>query len=171
VWNVPYFTVVVWKPFFTYLNTHTLFWYFNIQLVAKKTATVRIKLTHFYNFSIAWNLLTRDRLELTSKFTYIKKKYLIGQNQIYIRKIFVSRFFCNQLYNFFFFLFDTVRIWEFFLAWTDFNKYHNLSKRNVKLILKILTDLEPLKGSSNKKTLYSTRSCVNWAFFSMSGPV
>jgi hypothetical protein len=29
-----------------------------------------------------------------------------------------------------------------------------------KLILKILSDLEPLKGSSNKKPLYSTRSCV-----------
>jgi hypothetical protein len=26
-------------------------------------------------------------------------------------------------------------------------------------------DLKPLRGSSNKKTLYSTRSCVNWAFF------
>jgi hypothetical protein len=42
---------------------------------------------------------------------------------------------------------------------------HHLSKRNVKLILKILSDLEPLRGSSNKKTLYSTHSCVNWAFF------
>jgi hypothetical protein len=30
---------------------------------------------------------------------------------------------------------------------------------------KVLSDLEPLRGSSNKKTLYSTRSCVNWAFF------
>jgi hypothetical protein len=28
--------------------------------------------------------------------------------------------------------------------WTDFDKCHNLSKRNVKLILKILSDLEPL---------------------------
>jgi hypothetical protein len=42
--------------------------------------------------------------------------------------------------------------------------------QNVKLILKILSDLGPLRGSSNKKTLYSTRSCVNWAFFGMSGP-
>jgi hypothetical protein len=49
----------------------------------------------------------RDRLELTSKFNDIFKNYLIGivkltngQNQIYIRKIFVSRFFCNQLYVF-----------------------------------------------------------------------
>jgi hypothetical protein len=40
-----------------------------------------------------------------------------------------------------------------------------MSKRNVKLILKVLSDLKPLRGSSNKKTLYSTRSCVNWAFF------
>jgi hypothetical protein len=30
---------------------------------------------------------------------------------------------------------------------------------------KVLSDLEALRGSSNKKTLYSTRSCVNWAFF------
>jgi hypothetical protein len=42
---------------------------------------------------------------------------------------------------------------------------------NVKLILKILSDLEPLIGSSNKKTLYSTRSCVNWTFFGTGGPL
>jgi hypothetical protein len=46
-----------------------------------------------------------------------------------------------------------------------------LSKRNVKLILKILSDLEPLRGSSSKKTLYSTSSCVNWALYGMSGPL
>jgi hypothetical protein len=40
-------------------------------------------------------------------------------------------------------LFDIVRIWEFFLVWTDFDKCHNLSKRTIKLILKILSDLEP----------------------------
>jgi hypothetical protein len=51
----------------------------------------------------------------------------------------------------------------------DFDKCHNLSKRNVKLILKVLSNLEPLRGSSNKKTLYSTRSCVNWAFFGTRG--
>jgi hypothetical protein len=34
-----------------------------------------------------------------------------------------------------------------------------------------LSDLEPLRGSSNKKTLYSTRSCVNWAFFGTRGPL
>jgi hypothetical protein len=38
-------------------------------------------------------------------------------------------------------------------------------------VLKILSDLESLRGSSNKKTLYSTRSCVNWALHGMSGPV
>jgi hypothetical protein len=64
-------------------------------------------------------------------------------------------------------LFDTVRIWEFSPVWADFDKCHNLSKRNVKLILKIVRDLEPLRGSSNKKTLYSTRSCVNWAFLAL----
>jgi hypothetical protein len=47
----------------------------------------------------------------------------------------------------------------------------NLSKRNVKLILKILNDLELLWGSSNQETLYSTRSCVNWAFFGTRGPL
>jgi hypothetical protein len=48
--------------------------------------------------------------------------------------------------------------------WTNFDKCHHLSKRNVKLILKILSDLEPLRGSSNKKTLYSTRftRVLNW---------
>jgi hypothetical protein len=71
-----------------------------------------------------------------------------------------------------FFLFDTVRIWECSPVWTDFDKCHNLSKRNVKLILKILSDLEPLRGSLNKKkTLYSTHSCVNWAFFGTRGPL
>jgi hypothetical protein len=55
------------------------------------------------------------------------------------------------------FLFDIVRIWEFSRMRTDFDKCDNLLKRNVKLI--------SLRGSSNKKTLYSTRSCVNWTFF------
>jgi hypothetical protein len=45
------------------------------------------------------------------------------------------------------------------------NGCHNLSKRNVRLILKNLSDLEPLRGSSNKKKTYSTRSCVIWALF------
>jgi hypothetical protein len=44
-----------------------------------------------------------------------------------------------------------------------------MSQASVKLILKILSDLEPLRGSSNKKTLYSTRSRVNWAFFGTRG--
>jgi hypothetical protein len=34
---------------------------------------------------------------------------------------------------------------------------------------KILSDLESLRGSSNKKTLYSTRSCVIWAFLALVG--
>jgi hypothetical protein len=53
--------------------------------------------------------------------------------------------------------------------WTDFDKFDNLSKRKVKLILKVFSDLEPLGGPSNKKTLYSTRSCVIWAFFGTRG--
>jgi hypothetical protein len=53
----------------------------------------------------------------------------------------------------------------------DFDKFDNLSKRNVQLILNIFSDLRPLRGSSNKKTLYSTRSCVNWAFFGTRGPL
>jgi hypothetical protein len=31
-------------------------------------------------------------------------------------------------------------------------------------------DLKPLRGSSNKKT-FTTRSCVNWAFFGTRGPL
>jgi hypothetical protein len=42
-----------------------------------------------------------------------------------------------------------------------------LVKTKRQLILKILSDLKPLRGSSNKKTLYSTRSCVNWAFLAL----
>jgi hypothetical protein len=40
-----------------------------------------------------------------------------------------------------------------------------------KLILKILSDFEPFSGSSNKKTLYSTRSCLNWPLFGTRGPL
>jgi hypothetical protein len=36
--------------------------------------------------------------------------------------------------------------------------------------LQILSDLEPLLGLSKKTTLYSTRSCVNWAFFGTRRP-
>jgi hypothetical protein len=53
----------------------------------------------------------------------------------------------------------------------DFDKFDNLSKRNVKLILKIFSDLESLGASSNKKTLYSTPSCVIWAFLGTRGPL
>jgi hypothetical protein len=49
----------------------------------------------------------------------------------------------------------------------DFDKCHNLPKQNVKLILKILSDLEPLRGSSNKKTMYLFNSfmCKLGIFF------
>jgi hypothetical protein len=40
-----------------------------------------------------------------------------------------------------------------------------LVKTKRQAILKILSEMEPLRGPSNKKTLYSTRSFVNWAFF------
>jgi hypothetical protein len=33
----------------------------------------------------------------------------------------------------------------------------------------ILSDVEPLTASANKKTLYSTRSCINWPFFGTRG--
>jgi hypothetical protein len=32
-----------------------------------------------------------------------------------------------------------------------------------------LSDLEPVRGSSNKKKMYSTRSSINWAFFALVG--
>jgi hypothetical protein len=35
------------------------------------------------------------------------------------------------------------------MSLSEFENFHNLSKRNVKLILKILGDFEPLRGSSN----------------------
>jgi hypothetical protein len=86
-------------------------------------------------------------------------------------KLYLKSWSSTRLKKKWFFLFDTVRIWEFSPMWTDFDKCDNLSKRNVKLILKILSDLEPLRGSSNKITLYSTRSCVNWTFFGIRGPL
>jgi hypothetical protein len=46
---------------------------------------------------------------------------------------------------------------EFSPVWTDFDKCHNLSKRNVKLILKIQSHLEPLRASSNKKRIQLVR--------------
>jgi hypothetical protein len=79
-----------------------------------------------------------------------------------------SHYFRCFIYLFFVRHCQNLRIFSFV---TDFDKCDNLSKRNVKLILKILSDLEPLRGSSNKKTLYSTRSCVNWAFFGTRGPL
>jgi hypothetical protein len=43
---------------------------------------------------------------------------------------------------------------------TDFDKCHNLSKRNVKLILKILSDLELLGGRRIKQRWRSSGSFV-----------
>jgi hypothetical protein len=48
---------------------------------------------------------------------------------------------------------------RYFTHLFHFDKCHSLSKRNVKLKIKL-----------NKKTLYSTRLCVNWTFFGMGGP-
>jgi hypothetical protein len=41
----------------------------------KKTGTVRIKLTHFNNFFIVGNFLTRDGLRLWLKFSHFKKLF------------------------------------------------------------------------------------------------
>jgi hypothetical protein len=71
----------------------------------------------------------------------------------------------------FFFFCSTLRIWQCSSVWTEFDKCHNLSKQNIKLILKILRGFGALRGSSNKKSLYSTRSCVNWALFGTRGPL
>jgi hypothetical protein len=75
-------------------------------------------------------------------------------------------------FKFFIFKFFFVRHSEFenfLLCERILINHHLLSKRKVKLILKILSDLEPLRGLSNKKTLYSSRSCVNWAFLALVG--
>jgi hypothetical protein len=72
---------------------------------------------------------------------------------------------------FFFFFVRHCQFENFLLCERIFDKCHNLSKRNVKLILKILTNLESFRGSSNKKTLDSTRSCVNWAVLGTRGPL
>jgi hypothetical protein len=69
-------------------------------------------------------------------------------------------------YNFF------VRHCQNLRIFSDFDKCDNLSKRNVKLILKILSDLEPLRGSSNKKkknVVFNSFLC-KLGFFGMSGP-
>jgi hypothetical protein len=66
-----------------------------------------------------------------------------------------------------YFLFNTVRICEFSPMWTDFDKCHHLSKRNVKQILKILSDLEPLKTKRTKNIVFN--SFVS--FFGTRGPL
>jgi hypothetical protein len=124
---------------------------------------------------------------IRKKKTVTQEKYEYHQmNCMYLYFVFYARIRCyllryeyikkhcsmiRSLSKLCFFLFDSVRIWEFSLVWTDFDKFDNLSKRNIKLILKISSDLESLRGSSNKKTLYSTRSCVIWALFGTRGPL
>jgi hypothetical protein len=66
---------------------------------------------------------------------------------------------------------QNLRIFSCVNGFWIFDKCQNLSKRNVKLVLKILSDLKPLRGSSNKQTLYSTRSVVNWALYGTRGPL
>jgi hypothetical protein len=97
---------------------------------------------------VLWNVAIQNRyifhfhwLSL-SKWKQRQKKWVIQKHPQYFLHIAIKSWF----------LFDTVRIWEFSPVWTDSDKCHKLSKRNVKLILKILSDLEPLRGSSNKKT-------------------
>jgi hypothetical protein len=51
----------------------------------------------------------------------------------------------------------------------DFDKCHNLSKRNFKLILKILSDLDPSRGSSNKKNLAFNSFVCQLGFFGARG--
>jgi hypothetical protein len=67
-----------------------------------------------------------------------------------------------------FFLFDTVRIWEFSPVWTDFDKFDNLSKRNVKLILKIFS---PFKGLVEQKNVVFNSFLCNLGFFGIRGPL
>jgi hypothetical protein len=91
---------------------------------------------------------------------YIQKSKMINLlSSLLMKKYFFVRHYQN------------LRIFFCVNGFCDFDKCHNLSKRNVKLILKILSELEPLRVSSNKKTLYSTRSCVNWASFDIREPL
>jgi hypothetical protein len=46
-----------------------------------------------------------------------------------------------------------------------------LAKRNVKLILKILSDLEPLRCSSNKKNVVFNSFVCKLGFFGSRGPL
>jgi hypothetical protein len=74
-------------------------------------------------------------------------------------KICVARNKIRNYHHKWIFLFDTVRIWEFSPMWTDFDKCHNLSKWNVKLILKILSDLDFFKGLVEQKNVVFNSYC------------
>jgi hypothetical protein len=63
--------------------------------------------------------------------------------------VLISRLLFQRI--FYVFLFDTVRIWEFSPVWMDFDEFDNLSKRNVKLILKIFTHLKPWGGGGGAR--------------------
>jgi hypothetical protein len=53
----------------------------------------------------------------------------------------------------------------------DFDEFDNLSKRNVKLILKIFSHLDPLGGLVEQKNVVFNSFLCNLGFFGMSGPV
>jgi hypothetical protein len=93
-----------------------------------------------------------------------------NQNNVNKEHNFMSVIVISHFHNIVFFVRHCQNLRNFSCV-SGFYKCHNLSERTVKLILKILSDLEPLMGSTNKKTLYSTRSCVNWAFFGTRGPL
>jgi hypothetical protein len=96
---------------------------------------------------------------LSKKFRKIVFKFLI-RSPYPILNLFwlmIIYFFCSTLSE----------LENFFLCERILINVTTCKKETSKLILKILRDLEPLRGSSNKKTLYSTRSCVNWAFLAL----
>jgi hypothetical protein len=52
----------------------------------------------------------------------------------------------------------------------DFDKCHNLSKRNVKLIFKDFKGFEPFKGVVEQKNVVFNSFLCKLGFFGMSGP-
>jgi hypothetical protein len=57
-------------------------------------------------------------------------------------------------------------------VWTDFDEFDNLSKRNVKLILKIFGHLEPLGGLvEQKNVVFNSFLCNLRFFFGTRGPL
>jgi hypothetical protein len=89
---------------------------------------------------------------------------LITKNRYLLKFCFTGKYF----YTLMLFFCSTLSEFENFLL-CERIVINVTTKRNVRLILKILSDLEPSRGSSNKKTLYATRSCVNWALFGTRG--